>query len=78
MAQKVETVSQISDQIKICEVRTVNLHQAASQGDLDAIKAAAEQGCDVNAPGSDGKTPLWFAVHYSQTDECSLPGPKVS
>jgi ankyrin repeat protein len=36
----------------------MNLYQAAIQGNTDAIRAAAEQGCDVNAPDKDGKTLL--------------------
>jgi ankyrin repeat protein len=50
----------------------MDLYQAATRGDTNAIWAAAEQGCNIDSPDIDGKTPLWFAVQYGQSDACRL------
>jgi len=41
----------------------MDIFRAASQGNLNVLKAAAEQGYDINAPNQDGRTPLWFAAN---------------
>ncbi|GMF75684.1 unnamed protein product [Aspergillus oryzae] len=48
----------------------MDIYEAASQGRIDAIKFAVEQGCDVDGPNEDGKTPLWFAVQSGQPEAC--------
>lgn len=48
----------------------MNLYEAASQGNTDALRAAVEQGCDVNALDKEGRPPLWFAVQSGQADAC--------
>ena len=50
----------------------MDLYQAATLDDTEAIRAAAEQGCDISTSNIDGKTPLWFAVQNGQSDACSL------
>ena len=48
----------------------MDLYQAATLGDTDAIRFAAEQGHDVNTPNIDGITPLWPAVQHGPSDAC--------
>ena len=48
----------------------MNIHEAASEGNIDAIKCAVEQGCDVDSPNKDGHTPLFLAVHRGQAEAC--------
>ncbi|KAJ1714200.1 hypothetical protein NYO67_3658 [Aspergillus flavus] len=48
----------------------MDIYEAASQGRVDAIKFAVEQGCDVDGPNEDGKTPLWFVVQSGQPEAC--------
>ncbi|KAE8323055.1 ankyrin repeat-containing domain protein [Aspergillus sergii] len=48
----------------------MDIYKAASQGSIDAIKVAVEQGYDVDGPNKDGKTPLWFAVQSGQAEAC--------
>lgn len=50
----------------------MNLYRAATLGDTNAIWAAAEKGCDIDTPDTDGKTPLWFAVQHDQSDASRL------
>ena len=57
---------------QIKPTRTMDIYQAASQGNTDALRAAVEQGCNVNAPDQAGKTPLWLAVQSGQEDACGF------
>lgn len=49
-----------------------DIYQAASQGNLNVLRAAVAQGYDINAPNQDGKTPLWFAANSGQEVACSF------
>jgi len=48
------------------------LHQAATKGDLKKVKKLLEQGADVNARDSDGRTPLHEAAYKDHLDVAKL------
>ncbi|CAG8015554.1 unnamed protein product [Penicillium nalgiovense] len=50
----------------------MDLYEAARQGNIDDIKSAIEEGCDINAPDENEKTPLWFAVQKGHSDACRI------
>jgi ankyrin repeat protein len=41
---------------------TVRFHQIVEQGNLEGLKAALENGADINAPGHVGMTALMHAI----------------
>src|SRR5215831_7088056 len=48
------------------------LHRAARQGDLTALRSRLQQGADPNASGALGRTPLLEAVRAGQTEAVRL------
>jgi ankyrin repeat protein len=47
----------------------MEIYEAATHGNIDAIKSAAERGCDINGRDKDGKAPL-LAAQNGQTEAC--------
>jgi ankyrin repeat protein len=44
------------------------LHLAAEEGRKDAVEALLSAGANINAKDSDGRAPLWYALHGSYGD----------
>ena len=50
----------------------ISIHQAAFQGNIEAVKQHLDAGADVNAKVNDGRTPLDFATDEKQTEIAGL------
>ena len=52
-----------------CGPRTpdISIHEAAENGDIEAIKKHIDAGTDVNKKNNDGATPLFNAVIFEYT-----------
>ncbi len=45
-----------------------SLHSAITRRDIGAVKAEVERGVDVDAPGMYGRTPLYYAALYGESN----------
>ena len=50
----------------------INIHKAAFDGNLEAVKQHIAAGTDVNAKNEEGETPLDKAIQYKQTETADL------
>ncbi|KAE8378272.1 ankyrin [Aspergillus bertholletiae] len=50
----------------------MDIYEAARQGSVNDIESAVEEGCDVNTPDENEKTPLWLAVKGGHVDACRI------
>ncbi|KAM7487164.1 hypothetical protein LguiB_024648 [Lonicera macranthoides] len=57
---------------KKCSGGFYSLHRAALRGDLDSIRTFTCEGHDVNAPDSDGYTPLMLAAREGHGNICKF------
>ena len=48
------------------------IHQAAEEGNIEAVKQHLNAGADVNAKNDDGVTPLVTAIMHKQTEITDL------
>lgn len=48
----------------------MDIHEAAKQNNIDAIKSAISRGSDIHALNEDGSTPLCVAAQHGQTEAC--------
>ena len=44
------------------------LHEAASNGDADAVRTLVKAGADIDARNGDGQTPLFLAAYFGHAD----------
>ena len=51
---------------------SVDIHQAAKEGDIEAVKQHLAAGVDVNAKSKFGRTPLHSAAYYGQKEVAEL------
>ncbi len=50
----------------------ISIHQAAFQGNIEAVKQHLDAGADVNAKVNDGRTPLDLAIRRIQAETADL------
>jgi ankyrin repeat protein len=50
----------------------ISIHEAAEEGNIEAVKQHLAAGTDVNAKIEDGKTPLDLAIHLKRTETADL------
>jgi ankyrin repeat protein len=48
----------------------MDIHEAAKQNNIDAIKSAISRGSNIHALNEDGSTPLCVAAQHEQTEAC--------
>ena len=51
---------------------SVDMHQAAATGNIEAVKQHLAAGADVNMKDEDGKTPLDYAIGRNQPESVDL------
>ena len=51
---------------------SVDIHDAAWDGNIEAVKQHLDAGTDANAKGADGWTPLHYAAFYGQNHAFAL------
>ena len=51
---------------------SVDIHEAAEEGNIEAVKQHLAAGTDVNAKDDDGYTPLDLAIDYEEIETADL------